>query len=153
MVSFAEIDRSEHLGFRLTGLLSIFWESVMLFVVCRCSLTILTFCILLRNWRKGNTSWKGLCSLPIHFSWMSNARDASALPPFSVTPRLWCYAAAAPRFFASPRVEEPVWLRVARSGRREINLNMEAEVDVFDFPAYWWELKAFVCGSVDRFSL
>ena len=34
--------------------------------------------------RRGNTSWSGLCNIPIHTSWTSNAQDATRSQLFSV---------------------------------------------------------------------
>jgi hypothetical protein len=52
-----------------------------------------------------------------------------AVPPCSVTPRLWLCAAAAPRFFASPLVEGPAWLRAAHSGRKESEFRGGSRLD------------------------
>ena len=54
--------------------------------------------------RRGNTSWRGLCNIPTHTSWMSSAPDATRSQLFSVMHKLLFCALVAPQSFVSPLV-------------------------------------------------
>merc|ERR1712210_4450 len=54
--------------------------------------------------KRGNTSWRGLCNIPTHTSWMSSAPDATRSQLFSVMHKLLSCALVAPQSFVSPLV-------------------------------------------------